>query len=205
MASGAEKHAEEKQGKPRQAAWLVKFKPTVSNGTIYFDNAHGRILESNMKTKVQAEADIMGKQVTVNIEGSLGITLQPAEAEQQGRNRSPMCNSPLPMPCWDVRPEASGRRHRWRWLTARQNVRQLRIARMFDEAQFSWLGPFLALPRERSRGPKLKVECELSRGPCRPNIACQMKFATIAMIPRSVVPNRSMSSRRTISTSADGA
>ena len=33
----------------------------------------------------------------------------------------------------------------------------------------------------------------------------QTKFATIAMMPRSVVPNRAMSSRRTVSTSADGA
>jgi Tol biopolymer transport system component len=84
LTSGEEKHAEARlgEGKPgqaKQAAPLVKFKGSGSSGTIYFDNAQGRILEGAMKLKMQAEINVMGKQATIDLGGSLRIKLQPAE------------------------------------------------------------------------------------------------------------------------------
>ena len=76
---GQQKHGAAKQGQQKQAAPLLKFKKSDASGTIYFDNAQGRMVECTMKMKTQAEINFMGKQGTVDIEGSVRIELKPAD------------------------------------------------------------------------------------------------------------------------------
>jgi len=40
---------------------MLKFKKSDASGTIYFDNAQGRPVESTMKMKMAMEINIMGK------------------------------------------------------------------------------------------------------------------------------------------------
>lgn len=69
---------EEKPSEPKQAAPLVRFKNNHSSGIIYFDNGEGRISESTMKIKLQAEINATGKQGTMEMEGSMRMDLQPS-------------------------------------------------------------------------------------------------------------------------------
>jgi hypothetical protein len=87
-----DKPAEKKEGekKPegkRPAMPFVKFKTCDSSGTIYFDNARGRIVDSAMKLKVQAEISVMGQTGTIEMDGNLRIELKPAEDDKGGKEK----------------------------------------------------------------------------------------------------------------------
>jgi hypothetical protein len=80
-----EKHSEEEPSEQKMAAPLVKLKANDSSGAIYFDNAQGRISESNMKMKLQAEINAIGKKGTLDIEGTLRMKLQPANGVEENQ------------------------------------------------------------------------------------------------------------------------
>ena len=62
------------------AAPLVRFKDINATGTIYFDNVQGRIVDSSMKVKGQAEISVAGMTQTMDTEGTTRMKLQPGDA-----------------------------------------------------------------------------------------------------------------------------
>jgi hypothetical protein len=73
-----EKQGEKTAGEPKPTSPLLTFKDSDSTATIYFDNAQGHLVESNMKVKTRIEVNAPGKKGTADIEGIVRIELQPA-------------------------------------------------------------------------------------------------------------------------------
>jgi hypothetical protein len=77
VAPGSEKTPGDKQ-KP-----LMKIKQGDTRGTIYFDNVHGRVVESTSKSKFQGETNVMEMHGIMETEGTERIALLPGNAAQQ--------------------------------------------------------------------------------------------------------------------------
>lgn len=73
------------QPEKEPSAPMVKFKATESDGTIDFDNVHGRILQANVKLQIQAALNIMGQQGTLDVDGTVHMELQSIAAKPSAK------------------------------------------------------------------------------------------------------------------------
>ena len=62
---------------------VFTFKDWTAHGELYFDNAAGRLVESEMKTRMKAEIAVMGKQATMDLKGTVRMDLQPGKAAKK--------------------------------------------------------------------------------------------------------------------------
>jgi hypothetical protein len=69
--------------KKRPGLVTLKSKQKMAEGTVYFDNTQGRIVEEIMKMKNQMELNIPGLQGTLETEGTMCNQLQPAGSAEQ--------------------------------------------------------------------------------------------------------------------------